>query len=91
MNKNFDIEETLWDLKAVQIMLANMSQTYGLEKTTLDVTDELRLIKFHTQIDEIINFAIRTIDNTVNNILTITYKKDSNESESTTETTKNQK
>ncbi len=85
------IAENIHDLACIPIILDQMMESFGLEKLELDRMNEYKLVNSYKQITEILNLTIRIVNSAVKNFKDMIEEKDSNESEATTETTKNQK
>ena len=87
------VQEALNDLESVPTILRMMDESFSLEKTNWNELDEWRISQFHIQADQVINLSIKIILDSIKKIDDAMKKKedDSDESEATTETTKNQK
>ena len=87
------IEEVMSDLEGVPVILSQMVESFSLDKKDWSELDEWKMNEFHLNADQVINLSIKLIQKAIEDVESIisSEENDSDESEATTETTKNQK
>lgn len=93
LDKLADIQDVMSELECVPVILSQMSQSFSLDQKDWNEIDEWRMSEYHTNANQVINLSIKLIEEAIKDVDRIIYREenDSDESEATTETTKNQK